>query len=147
MVRIQGRQAEATVYAAGTVYSLTNTATLINFGTTDPSITLTRPGTYLIFARARVDYNAATFAAPQEVTIKLRRTNNTAADITSGSAGIKTAIVTTVTQSLGHVVLPPTIYSTSNSDDVIQLFGSVAAAPGAGSLDVTEAEIVVVPLA
>ena len=133
-------------YAVGTVYALTDTSALLNFGTTDPSVTITKPGTYLIFARCRLDFNGATFAANRLATIKLRRTNNTAADLTNASAGLPTGIITTLTGPLGNIVMPPVIYTTANSDDVIQMFGSVSVAPSAGSVDAAEAEIVVIPL-
>ena len=43
------------VYASGTAYSVTNSSAAVDFGTTDPSLTLTLPGTYLLFARVDVD--------------------------------------------------------------------------------------------
>ena len=134
------------VYAVGTAYQLTNTAALLNFGTTDPSLTLTSPGTYLLLGRAVLDYNGSTFAASRVVTLKFRRTNNTAADITNGSMTIDTAIVTTITNTFGDFVLPFVIYTTANSDDIIQIFGDVDTVPSAGSLDAVGAEIVAIKL-
>ena len=135
-----------TVYASGTAYSLTNTAALLDFGTTDPSLTITQPGTYLLLGHAVLDYNAATFAASQAVTLKLRRTNNTAADITSASVVVDTEIVTTVSFSMGAFAIPPVVYTTSNANDIIQVFGSVDTAPPAGSLDAVAASIVAIRL-
>jgi len=139
--------ASQSVYAAGTAYQLTATPALLDFGTTDPSLTLNSPGTYLLLARARIDYTAATFAAVRTVTAKLRRTNNTAADLTGASASLLTSIITTLTFSLGHLVIPTVIYTTANSNDIIQLFGSVSVVPTAGSIDATEAEIIAIRLA
>lgn len=126
---------------AGTAYALTTTSALIDLGTTDPTIVLDEAGVYLLCADVVINYNAATFAASQDVIIKLRKTNNTPADIAGGSRTIKTDIVTTKTatmQAFGFISEP---FSTNNTDDTISLFGSVAAAPGAGSLDVTFANI------
>lgn len=134
-----------TVYAAGTAYALTATSALLDFGTTDPTITLTAPGTYLIRVRVRTDYAAATFAASQEVTYKLRRTNNTAADLTNASAGFATRIVTSETSTADNVSFE-TVYTTANADDIIQLWGSVAVVPGAGALNATAASIVAIRL-
>jgi hypothetical protein len=78
------------VYAAGTAYQLTASDAALDFGTTDPSLTLTKAGTYLLTARVRLDYNGATFSAVRTATLKLRRTNNTAADLSNGSAAAKT---------------------------------------------------------
>ena len=135
-----------TAYAAGTAYSLTNTAALADFGTTDPAITITTAGTYLIFARAVLDYNGATFAAVRTATVKLRRTNNTAADLTNASSALKTQVITALTFTAGDVILPPVIYTTTNTDDIIQMWAGLDTAPTAGSMDVSSAEIVAVRL-
>lgn len=135
------------VYSAGTAYTLTATPALLDFGTTDPSITLPTPGTWLIYGRAKIDYTGATFAAVRTVPIKLRRINNTAADLTNGSVTQSTNIVTTLTCTMGEFVIPPIIYITTNSDDNIQLFGSVSVLPTAGTIDVNEASIVAIRIA
>lgn len=134
------------VYASGTAYQLTNTSALLNFGTTDPSLTITSSGTWLILSRARIDYTGATFAAVRTGALKLRRTNNTAADLTSATAGFLTDIITTLTYTLGSFTLPPIIYTTTNANDVIELWGSISVVPSAGSLDASEAHIVAIKL-
>lgn len=134
------------VYASGTLYSLTNAAAAVDFGTTDPVITISEPGTYLLLARLRFDYNGATFAAVQTIAAKLRRLNNTAADLTNAVAGMKTQIITTQTFTAGDVNIPPTIYTTVNNNDQIQIFASIGVVPSAGSVDVAEAEIVAIKL-
>jgi len=138
--------AAASAHATGTAYSLTNSSALLALGTTTPSITLNGPGNYLLLGRAVLDYNGATFAASRSVTLKLRRTNNTAADIDNSATVIDTSVVTLLTSTLGSVVLPPVLYSTDNSNDTIQIHGDVAVVPTAGSLDVVEASIIAVKL-
>lgn len=134
------------VYAAGTPYQLTVTSQLLDFGTTDPSLAITTPGTWLILARARIDYNAATFAAVRTVTLKLRRTNNTASDIADSTAAFKTQIITTLTFTAAILDLQPIIYTTSNSNDVLEIWGSIDTGPTAGSIDAVEASIVAIRL-
>lgn len=134
-----------TVYAAGTAYSLTTTPAALDFGTTDPAIVVAAPGTYMVTARVNLRYNAATFAAEQNATIKLRRTNNTAADIANMSTAIQTRIVTAATGTLATTTMSG-IYTTTNSNDSLTIFGDIAVAPGAGSLDTIEASIVLVRL-
>jgi hypothetical protein len=134
------------VYAAGTAYQLTNTAALLNFGTTDPSLTITSAGTWLILARVRYDYNAATFAAVRTVTTKLRRTNNTAADLTNGSSQWLTEIITTLSYTAMILDLQPIVYTTTSATDVIEIFGDVNTVPSAGSLDAVEACILAIKL-
>lgn len=134
------------VYAAGTAYSLTGTSAALDFGTTDPVLTINKAGTYLITARANLEYVGATFAANQTATLKLRRTNNTAADLTGSSTALGTNIVTTVDGVLAVVNLPGVLYTTANVDDAITIYGDVSVVPSAGSLDATEASIVAVRL-
>lgn len=135
-----------TVYASGTVYSLTNTQAAIDFGTTDPGLTLDKAGTWLILSSAQLKYNAATYAGNQTATLKLRRTNNTAADLTSATRTVDLRIITTITDNAGLVQIPAVIYTTANINDAIAMFGAVSAAPAAGSVDVTSAEILAVRL-
>lgn len=135
------------VYASGTAYALTATAAKLDFGTTDPSLTITGVGTWLLSGRVRLDYNAATFAAVRTATLKLRRTNNTAADVANSSTGFKTQIITTLTYTAGIIDLPPVIYTTTNTNDVIEIFGSVDVVPTAGSFDAVEASIMALRIA
>lgn len=135
-----------TVYAAGTAYSLTDTSAALNFGTTDPSITIDKPGTWLIFGRVYLKYNAATYVGTQTATLKLRRTNNTAADLSDSTHTATMRIITTITDSVGVMELQPVLYTTTRTNDAVALFGAVSAAPAAGSVDATEASIVAIRL-
>lgn len=134
-------RAPITAYAAGTVYTLTATSALVDFGTTDPTVTLTVPGTYEIYASGVLKYNGATFAANQTVTLKLRRTNNTATDLTNATTTITTRIITTTTDSAGVFVIPTTFYTTTRNNDAISLYGSVSVVPSAGTITVEAASI------
>ena len=128
-------------YGAGTSYQLTTTPAAVVLGTTNPTITLGKAGTYLIIADVVVDYNGATFAAGRDVIAKIRRTNNTAADLTGGARTIKTNITTTETGTLVCVSIAIT-YTTTATDDALTIFGSVSALPSAGSLDISDANII-----
>lgn len=130
-----------TVTASGTAYTMTAIDALLDFGTTDPSITLATAGTYLLFGRANLKYNGATYAANQTATTHLRRTNNTAADVTNATTTATLRIITTITDTVGMETIPPTIYTTANTNDIIQVFGSVSATPSAGSVQAVEASI------
>lgn len=137
---------QKSVLAAGTVYSLTNTSAAVTFGTTSPSITLDQAGTYLIIARSNLLYNAATFAAVRDVTIKLRRTNNTPADLAAGMTTlIKTAIITALTYTFGDVFIAG-LYTTTAVNDIVSLYADVSVVPTVGSLDITEANIIAIRL-
>lgn len=133
-------------YAVGTAYQLTNTAAALTFGTTQPAVVLNKAGTYLLLGRVNVKYNAATFAAARTLTLKLRRTNNTPADLTNGSMTALTDIITTLTYTMGVFNLPPVIYTTAVLTDAITIFGDISTVPTAGSLDAVEASIIPIRL-
>lgn len=139
-----------TIYASGTAYSVTNSAAALDFGTTDPSMTLDN-GTWLLFARVNAKYTGTTYAANQTLTVKLRRTNNTASDITGGTTTTTMEIITTTTGHIGVIQLPPVLYTTVNTsgsanNDVITIFGVVSATTGAGTVDIDEASIIALRL-
>lgn len=133
-----------TAYAVGTAYSLTNAQAALVFGTTNPAITVNVAGTYLLLAVVRLDYNGATFAATRNATIKIRRTNNTAADVANATTTFETAVVTLTTDTMATISLPPVVYTTSNTDDALTIFGGLNTAPSAGSLDAVEASLIAI---
>ena len=126
---------EIATYATGTAYALTDTAAAINVGTTDPVIVLNVAGTYLIMAQVNLAYTGATVVA-ETAAIKVRRTNNTAADL-SVIVPIDLPVATTLTHTYGVIQIPPFIYATAATDDSVTIFANVSAALGAGSIDAT----------
>ncbi len=139
--QITAMGANFAAYAAGTAYSLTATPAALIFGTTQPSITITSAGTYLLMAAYNAKYNGATFAAVRTVTLKIRRTNNTAADVANASRVSSTNVITALTYTFDVAPIAPVIYTTTNTDDVLTIFGDVSVVPSAGSLDIIEASI------
>lgn len=130
-----------TVYAAGTAYTLTATAAAVAFGTTSPVIVLNKAGKYRISARVQMRHVGATYASSREVVTKLRRTNNTAADLTGATTTIPTGITSAVTGLFEVFNIPDVVYETTRDNDSITIFSSVAALPSPGSTEVTEASI------
>lgn len=131
---------QLTTDAAGTVYSLTATPAAVDFGTTDPVITVSAAGTYLVVADCVLRLNGATFAADRTVTMKLRRTNNTAADLTGATRAYDTGAVSGLTATLAHFNVSA-IYTTANANDSVTIFGDVSVVPTVGSLDVNSCSI------
>ena len=126
------------VYAAGAAYTLTTSYALADFGTTDPKLTIDRPGTYLVLARL---VWMTTSAASPTVDFKLRRTNNTAADLANSETSISEGLSAISGATAEYEIsLPPVVYTTENTDDLIELWGKTSA----GSPTVTEASIVAV---
>lgn len=133
-----------TVYATGTVYTITATSAGVDFGTTDPILTVNAAGTYLLRARVKVALNGATFSANRTLTVKLRRTNNTAADVADSTTTWIVPIVTTITDTLAVIELPEVIYTTTNANDTIQIFADISTLPSAGTISIDEASIVAI---
>ena len=102
--------------------------------------------TYLLFARCRLDYVGATFAANRTVTFKIRRTNNTAGDVTNGITTFQTAVITTLSYTAGNLVVVAIPYTTAGTSDIIQPFVSIDVLPSAGSIQVIEGNITAVEL-
>lgn len=135
----------SSVYSSGTTYTLTTSTAKIDFGTTDPSITIPAAGTYLILANLKIEYSGLTTAL-NACSFKLRRTNNTAADLTNAVTSFNVPAVTLLTGTGGDVDIPSIIYTTSNSDDVIELWGNRSAGLTLGAINVGEASIVAIRL-
>lgn len=122
------------VDGAGTAAPLASLYATLDFGTTDPTITITRAGTYLILARVEIVDNSLT--AQSSPKFKLRRTNNTAGDLSNSESAL------TLPTSSEYVIYPnslaPMIYTTANANDVIALYGQDADEAG---LTVSKASI------
>lgn len=119
-------------YGTGTNYTLTNTQAAIANGTTSAAITILEPGTYLVDASVHLDRVGATVVA-ETASYKVRRTNNTAADL-SAVPVLDLPVSTTLTDTLGIYRVPPFLYTTANSNDALTLFGAVSATLGAGTI-------------
>jgi hypothetical protein len=138
-------QTPTTVYASGAAYTLTAAQAFVAFGTTSPTITIPSTGAYLLVSGARVDLVGATFAANQTVTMKLRRTAAVAGDIPNATSTQEFDIVTTKTYTTFRGNLPMAVFS-ATAADVIQLWGGLSAAPGAGAVNVVEAWLLAIPI-
>lgn len=120
------------VQAAGTVATLVDTGTIttLSFGTTSPTLAMTA-GTWLVFGKVQIDRAGATVTT-QTLSLKLRRTTTTAADL-------ETAIVidlpasTTLTDTLGVYLLGPVLYTCTDANSV-SIQGAVSATMGAGTI-------------
>lgn len=126
-------------YAAGTAYTLTTTPAAVALGTVGTSFPAPLTGSFILFSRANVKLNAATFIASQEITIKVR--NVTAgADIPNALTSLGTGTITTLTKDLGAFGLSIVTF-TASKNDVISLFASVASLPSAGTVTISEADV------
>jgi len=126
--------------SAGTVYTLTASYALLDFGTTDPSITIQNTGGYLVTGKANFITRGATYAATNTYSLKLRKTSGTPADL-SGSEAVQTInIITTTTEDLGIIDTRPVVFS-ATAGDVIQLWGVLSATPSVGNVICDRADV------
>lgn len=133
----------ATAYSSGTAYTLTTSSAKVDFGTTDPQVTIPAAGTYLIYTNLKIEYAGLTTAL-NNCSFKLRRTNNTASDLTNATTTFNVPALTLATGTGGDVDIPVIIYTTANNNDVIELWGNRSGGLTLGSLNVGEASVVAV---
>jgi hypothetical protein len=140
-------------------FTFPNAYAALAFSGTTQSITLTTAGTWQIEARVRVDYSWADTAGGENLKLKLRRTNNTAQDLDGPAVStgdtestfkleaLGAPSVASNYQTAGWLVLPPVMYPTANTNDVISIFGILETLPTNqpdGRLVALEASIVAV---
>lgn len=128
-------------YAVGGSQALTATPAQI----LSLSVTLTEARSYLLIPSVRFDFSAATFADTENLTVKLRRTNNTAADITSAVAVGKIGVVSALSESVPFPGFPSVVYS-AGAGDIVQMYASLSDTPYAGAINAVEGSILAIPL-
>lgn len=128
------------VVAAGTAYTMTTSYATVDFGTTDPVLTIANAGTYSLYVDIQTTLVSATTTTQTE-SFKLRRTNNTAADITASTFGTPLPVATVGSQLGPMIHIGPIKYSTVNVDDSITVQGILSASLGAGTVTVTACNI------
>jgi hypothetical protein len=138
------------IYAAGTPYTLTIFNAPVTFGTTSPQVTFRAAnGTRIILARVVIDLSGAMFADGEVISIYLRRTNHTPADVPNSLTNFQLGIWTPE-QSLSDAVveIPPIEYTLSGTPgDVVKLYASIDDIPHDydmyGEVSIREASIIV----
>lgn len=134
--------------AVGTPYDFTAVDAELVFGTTSPTITLTVPGTYLLMGSVSVQAAAVTTAGASSVACNFKRTNNTPALLGGTSVYMAGAqALTGASYVMGTGAIFPVIYTTSNSNDIITIYGKyLGSAPSSGDFQAVYAKITAVKL-
>jgi len=141
-----GTQSGSSLLPAVTAYALAGSQALSTSSAQLLSSQLTLAAkTYLLLATVRLDYDIATFVAPEDVNLKLRETTNGPADIANAIANAKTSVTTTETGTFLTITFPPVTYAAA-AGDTIQMFGQIEGTPYAGALNVVELSLVAIPL-
>jgi hypothetical protein len=135
-----------TVYASGTPDTITTSYAAMDFGTTDPVLTISRVGTYLIMTRFITDAQNATVGV-DTMYYKLYRTNNIPGNISDTETYQVRIAITTNTQTYSQVnSCPQILYTTSNTDDQLTLYTKHTGTVTGGAIVVREASIVAIRL-
>lgn len=137
------------VICSGTPAPITESMVQLDFGTTDPQISLpggdSTPegkGWYLVTGFVRIDYDAATFAAPETVTVKIRNVNG---GVDLVQVEFQTEIITTGTKTAALITFPPVLYE-AQGDSILQILAQISNEPSAGALEAVEARITAIQL-
>lgn len=135
-----------------TAFELTNTESAVEIDSNVIGLVINEVGTWMLLARIRVDYSFATYGSQGiPANFKLRRTNNTAADISDTTVEVALQDVTEAYFTDGVIQLPPVFYTTTATTDVIALFAWLDALPdnsaANGKMLAYEASLVAVKMA
>lgn len=112
--------------------------------TSGPTLTLSQAGTYELSSSVTTTFSGATFAAVQSVSCWLYRTNNTPGAVSYTTAAAMVPIITTTSVGGPTLVIPRISYTTSNTNDALQVYCAISTNPGAGSLQATTVNMVAV---
>jgi len=130
------------VYSSGNAAVITTANGLLTFGTTSPTLTIDKAGTYLIQSRVNQYRNNASHISTHIITYRLRRTNNTASDIVNSITSNTDEAHAALTETEWIVDLPTIVYTTTNTNDTLEIWGVIDLTTSTGSHEATEANIV-----
>ena len=129
---------------AGSAFTVLDHTTAITLGTTTPSVTIGF-GTWLVFGRVVAGQVNASCAGTETLTVALKDASANVIATTS----VLLLEGTTLGCSLGTIVLPPSLVNNSSptmTPDILVFHASLSADPSAGSVTITEAEIIAIKL-
>lgn len=130
------------VVAAGTAASLTGSMATLDFGTTDPSVSVPSAGTWLVWVTVQLELNAATYAAGEyTISVKLRNTSDSTDLGETYVIPILRAVtgITTTTATIGTFTFP--VKFSLSSAKTVAIQAQVSSTPSAGSVQASKAKI------
>lgn len=105
-------------------HTFSETIEPLSFSGSPQALVINDDGLWMVIARVRVDYSFATYGADNKtLNFKLRRTNNSAADVANTTVAVKLRDVTTAYFTANVVELPVAFYNTQNTDDSLSIYG------------------------
>lgn len=133
-------------HSSGSAYSLGITSGEYSFGGTSPSITLDPAWSkWRITLTQTLKFNNATYSPSVTVTTKLRRTNNTATDVTNSTRTLDTGVRSSVTETWLTLTTVVDYTVTATGGDIIKPYGHLGGSTPNG-VQVTECSLVAVPV-
>ncbi len=99
-----------------------------------------------MMVRCNIYWNAATFAANQNFNVHVERTNNTPAALAQPAITYTMPIITTRTENCWFGFTGIGLYTTANSNDAFDCYGSVTLLPSAGSISVNSLQLLIMRL-
>lgn len=125
------------VSAAATGLTSAITGTVGAAVTSGPTLTIDKAGTYELFSNVTTTMAAATFSAAQSSSCWLYRTNNTPGVVANSTVNVVLPTMTTLSIGGPSFIIAPVPYTTTNTDDTLQVYCAIGANPGAGAFNVT----------
>jgi hypothetical protein len=127
-------------YALGQNYILDTIPSPLEFSQADPCIVIPAPGTWLIMLNAAIDCNKATYSSrdSRDLKLSLYRANNNPGylDLNKAVACSTIPVIRKFRGTLSYIGCNY-IYYTAESDDLIQIYGSVASKPKRGTIAIS----------
>jgi hypothetical protein len=127
-------------YASGQNYILDTIPSPLEFSEADPCIVIPAPGTWLIMLNAAIDCNKASYSyrMSRDLKLALYRANNNPGylDLNKAVAYSTIPVIRKFRGTLAHIGCNY-IYHTAESDDLIQVYGSVSTLPRRGTIGIS----------
>jgi hypothetical protein len=127
-------------YASGQNHILDTTPSPLEFSEADPCIVIPSPGTWLIMLNAAIDCNKASYSsrASRDLKLSLYRANNNPGylDLNIAVANSTIPVIKKFRGTLAYIGCNY-IYHTAQSDDLIQVYGSVSTLPRRGTIGIS----------
>lgn len=130
------------VVAAGSAAALTGSMATLDFGTTDPSVSVPSAGTWIVWVTVQLELNGATYAAGEyTISVKLRNTTDSTDIGDTYVIPILRAVtgITTTTATIGTFTFP--VKFSLSAAKTVAIQAQLSATPSAGSVEASKAKI------
>ena len=131
------------IAAAGTAWTIYHYATVADFGTTDPVITISKLGRYKLGARLQLRYDGASFAARPTLTVSYRIDGT---ENTSQQGIFLLPPMDGATTDARTLIMPDVFISQTGTAKVVTLQCTLSSAYWRGTVTIDQCELTAIPL-